>query len=261
MSEKIVAGNLDEVIGKNVEIRDEMREKALLIRINWNRMQISSSNQLAMQILKLYGLVQMPLDNQYWSGAIFVKKGKKIPVINTALPRANQYFTAWHEIYHLIYDAVSFSHIIETETIMEERKAEYFASLMLLGNLLPYYTELPEMDFLSKIFHCMDTFSAPYKAVLIALYESAVQNENQKLMSLIKENFDNSFSDLADRFRKLGLDDNLVRPSYVINVGILHAKIQERIKQDPDLNYNYENEQFLSNIIREANLMMEEKDA
>ena len=29
MSEKIVAGNLDEVIGKNVEIRDEMREKAL----------------------------------------------------------------------------------------------------------------------------------------------------------------------------------------------------------------------------------------
>ena len=74
MSEKIVAGNLDEVIGKNVEIRDEMREKALLIRTNWNRMQISSSNQLAMQILKLYGLVQMPLDNQYWSGAIFCKK-------------------------------------------------------------------------------------------------------------------------------------------------------------------------------------------
>ena len=97
--------------------------------------------------------------------------------------------------------------------------------------------------------------------MLIALYESAVQNENQKLMSLIKENFDNSFSDLAYRFRKLGLDDNLVRPSYVINVGILQAKIQERIKQDPDLNYNYENEQFLSNIIREANLMMEEKNA
>ena len=80
-------------------------------------------------------------------------------------------------------------------------------------------------------------------------------------MSLIKENFDNSFSDLADRFRKRGLDDNLVRPSYVINVGILQAKIQERIKQDPDVNYNYENEQFLSNIIREANLMMEEKNA
>ena len=43
MSEKIVAGNLDEVINKNAEIRDEMREKALLIRTNLNRMQISSS--------------------------------------------------------------------------------------------------------------------------------------------------------------------------------------------------------------------------
>lgn len=103
MSEKIVAGNLDEVISKNAEIRDEMREKAVLIRTNLNRMQISSSNRLAMQILKPYGLIQMPIDNPFWSGAIFVKNGKKIPVINTALPRANQYFTAWHEIYHLIY--------------------------------------------------------------------------------------------------------------------------------------------------------------
>lgn len=155
MSERIVAGNLDEVISKNIQIRDEMREKTLLIRTNWNRMLISSSDQLAMQILKSYGLIQVPLDNQYWSGAIFVKDGKRIPVINTALPRANQYFTAWHEIYHLIFDDVSFSHVIETETIMEERKAEYFASLMLLGNLLPYYTELSDMEFLPKVFHCM----------------------------------------------------------------------------------------------------------
>ena len=261
MSELITAANIDSVIKKNNEIRNEVSGQTMKLQMNPAIMKVASRPQLALLILQGFGLIQMPIEDKFWSGAIFVKNGKIIPVLNTALPRANQYFTAWHEIYHLIYDAVSFSHIIETETIMEERKAEYFASLMLLGNLLPYYTELPEMDFLSKIFHCMDTFSAPYKAVLIALYESAVQNENQKLMSLIKENFDNSFSDLADRFRKLGLDDNLVRPSYVINVGILQAKIQERIKQDPDLNYNYENEQFLSNIIREANLMMEEKNA
>ena len=261
MREKIVASNLDEVIRKNIEIRDEMREKALLIRTNWNRMQISSSNQLAMQILKPYGLIQVPLDNQYWSGAIFVKDGKKIPVINTALPRANQYFTAWHEIYHLVYDVVSFSHVIETETIMEERKAEYFASLMLLGNLLPYYTELSEMDFLPKIFHCMDAFRAPYKAILIALYESAVQNWNQTLMGLIKENFDNSFTDLEDRFRDLGLDDSLVKPSYVVNVGTLQAKILERIKQNPELNYNYDNASFLNNIVREINLVMGDENA
>ena len=255
MSERIIANNLDEVINKNMAIRDEMIEKALLIRTKWNRMQISSSSQLAMQILKGYGLIQIPLDNQYFSGAIFVKNDKKIPVINTALSRVNQYFTAWHEIYHLIYSTVSSTHIIETETIMEERKAEYFAALMLFGNLLPYYTELSEMDFLSKIFNCIATFNAPYKAILISLYESAIQSENTSLMSLIKNNFDNSFSDLPDRFHKLGLDDSLVEPSYVINVGTLQSKIQERIKFDPELKYNYENQNFLRNIVEEINLI------
>ena len=135
-------------------------KKAVLIRTNLNRMQISSSNRLAMQILKPYGLIQMPIDNPFLERCrLFCKRmAKKIPVINTALPRVNQYFTAWHEIYHLIYDKVSFSHIIETETVMEERKAEYFASLMLLGNLLPYYTELSEMDFLSKNFSLYGCF-------------------------------------------------------------------------------------------------------
>ena len=162
------------------------------------------------------------------------------------------------EIYHLIFDAVSFSHVIETETIMEERKAEYFASLMLFGNLLPYYTELSDMEFLPKVFHCMDAFRAPFKAVLIALYESAVLNENHTLMRLIKENFDNSFIDLADRFRELGLDDSLVKASYVVNVGTLQAKIQERIKKNPELNYNYDNASFLKSIVREINYQIED---
>lgn len=260
MSEKIVASNLHEVIQKNKEIHSDMMQKALLIRTNWNRMQISSAHQLAMQILKPYGLIQVPIDNLYWSGAIFVKNEKKIPVINTAQPRANQYFTAWHEIYHLIFDQVSFSHVINSETIMEERKAEYFASLMILGNLLPYYTELPEMDFLSKIFHCMDAFQAPYKAVLITLYESAFQNGNQSVMASVKENFDIPFTNLAERFRSLGLDDSLVMPSFVVNVGSLQAKIQDQIQKDPELAYNHNNAAFLENIVKEINLVMRNVD-
>ena len=86
------------------------------------------------------------------SGAIFVRDEKIIPVINTALPRANQYFTAWHEIYHLIFDKVSFDHFIETDNTLEERKAEYFAGCMLLNGVDRYFTELPEAEFVSKIF-------------------------------------------------------------------------------------------------------------
>ena len=72
---------------------------------------LDSPIQLALQILRPYGLIQLPIDNRYLSGAIFVRDGKRIPLINTALPRANQYFTAWHEIYHLLFDEVSFDHL------------------------------------------------------------------------------------------------------------------------------------------------------
>lgn len=261
MSEKIVAGNLDEVISKNAEIRDEMREKAVLIRTNLNRMQISSSNRLAMQILKPYGLIQMPIDNPFWSGAIFVKNGKKIPVINTALPRANQYFTAWHEIYHLLFDEVSFDHLIESEILMEERKAEYFAALMLLGNLMPYFEGLKDMEFQAKAFQCMNAFQAPYKAVLISLYESAVKNVNTAIVEEVKENFDVQVEDIAQRFRDLGLDDSLVRPSYVVNVSPLQEKINKTIRNEPEVEYHKDNEAFLKTVLSEFKMLTGEADA
>ena len=107
MSEKITAKNLDQVIQKNKEIKQEIERCAILVRTTFNRMQVASPPQLAIQLLRTYGLVQMPIENPYLSGAIYVKEEKKIPFINTAMPRVSQYFTAWHELYHLIFDMVT----------------------------------------------------------------------------------------------------------------------------------------------------------
>lgn len=251
MSERITSKNLDEVVQKNALIHRELEMNAQTIRANFNQMQLYSSPQLALQILGSYGLIQMPIANEYLSGAIFLKNGVRIPVINTALPRANQYFTAWHEVYHLLFDKVSFDLMIDADTIMEERKAEHFASLMLLGNLIPYYFTLPEMGFLSKVFYCMSTFQAPYKAVLIGLYEGACQNGNQELQSLVLEWFDHQPSDIAERFRKLGLDDTLVTPSNVINLNSLYAKISQTQKQEPHLSYHKDNMDFFQKLVKE----------
>ena len=229
MSERITAANLDEVIKRNEVIEEQMKQSASLIWSKYNPMQINSPIQLALQILRPYGLIQLPINNHYLSGAIFVRDGKRIPLINTALPRANQYFTAWHEIYHLLFDEVSFDHLIESEILMEERKAEYFAALMLLGNLMPYFEGLKDMEFQAKAFQCMNAFQAPYKAVLISLYESAVKNGNTAIAEEVKENFDVQVEDIAQRFRDLGLDDSLVRPSYVVNVSPLQEKINKTI--------------------------------
>ena len=261
MSERITAANLDEVIKKNEEVRTQIMKNVSLIWSCHNPMQINSPIQLALQILKLYGLIQLPIDNQYLSGAIFIRDGKKIPLINTALPRANQYFTAWHEIYHLLFDNISFDHLIEAETLMEERKAECFAALMLLGNLMPYFNGLRDMDFQSKIFQCMNAFQVPYKAVLISLYEEAVKNGNMKIAEAVRDNFDIQIDDMVHKFRDLGLDDSLVSPSYVINVSLLQDKISKTIRIEPEVSYHRDNEMFLKNVLNEFKILTGDIDA
>ena len=239
MSELITAQNLELVIEKNHEIKEEVLAQAIRLQTNPSIMKVASAPQLALLILQGFGLIQMPIEDKYWSGAIFVKDEKIIPVINTALPRANQYFTAWHEIYHLMFDKVSFDHFIETDNTLEERKAEYFAACMLLNGVDRYFTELPEAEFVSKIFHCMSTFQAPYKAVLV---------------------FDLQFDDLPNRFRMLGLDDSLVCPSYVVNTSSLQEKIKRTRDENPELRYHEDNEDYLKNIMAEIALITRRRE-
>ena len=101
----------------------------------------------------------------------------------------------------------------------------------------------------------MSTFQAPYKAVLVSLYEYAIQSENEKLCGKIKEVFDLQFDDLPNRFRMLGLDDSLVKPSYVINTSSLRERIKRTIDANSELHYHKDNEEYLKNIMDEINMI------
>lgn len=107
------------------------------------------------------------------------------------------------------------------------------------------------MDVVSKIFHCMSAFQTTYKAVLVSLYEYAIQSENETLAKRIKEVFDLEFEDMPQRFQKLGLDDSLVKPSYVINTSSLQERMRRSKATNPELNYHKDNEEFLINIMKE----------
>ena len=255
MSELITADNIDLVINMNDKIKDEVQEQTMKLQTNPEIMKVASRPELALLILQKFGLIQLPIEDKYWSGAIFVKDGKIIPVLNTALPRANQYFTAWHEIYHLFFDKLSSDHFIEKDYTMKERKAECFAASMLLNGIDRYFIELSEGDFISKIFLCMSAFQAPYKAVLVSLYEYAIQSENKVLGNRIKAVFDLEFKDMPQRFQALGLDDSLVKPSYVINTFSLQEKIRKSKDMNPELNYHKDNEDFLLNIMKEISMI------
>lgn len=257
MSEKITALNIDTVVKRNLEIKEDIQKEARQFLSTGNYGGLQSKPQLALTILKSYGLIQLPVNDSFWSGALFVVEGKTVPVINTALPRANQYFASWHEIYHIFFDKVGTDHFIETETTTDERKADYFASFMLLTGVMDYFSGLSNMEFLSKVFNCMSVFQAPYKAVLISLYEEAVQSENENLKTLVKENFDRHFDDLPTVFRELGLDDSLVCPSYVINCDQLKNKMTGRAEKEPDLDYHKDNARYLESVIKEIIILTE----
>jgi hypothetical protein len=49
----------------------------------------------------------------------------------------------------------------------------------------------------------------------------------------------------------LGLDDSLVMPSYVMNTASLQEKIRRSQEANPELNYHKDNEEFLTNIMKE----------
>ena len=59
------------------------------------------------------------------------------------------------------------------------------------------------------------------------------------------------FEDIPQRFQKLGLDDSLVKPSYVINTSFLQERMRRSKATNPEINYHKDNEEFLINIMKE----------
>ncbi|MBU8757312.1 hypothetical protein KM927_27980 [Priestia megaterium] len=251
---RITSDILEQTIVRNKEIKREIEGIINCIDIRYKTVRILSPEKQALQILKEHHLIQLPILDDDWGGAIRkLPNGKKVFVINTAQPRVYQYFIYWHEIYHLIADFEESSlHLISTEFDLRERKADYFASQMLLGSdVYEYYFKLDKtLGFIQKIMHCMDMFKAPYKAVLIQLYESAKEKENKDLMQDIKNNFDIKLDQvmLESLFKELALDVTLVQPSDIIDFGDLKVRIDEKRQSDESVEMYKDHQEFINHF-------------
>jgi hypothetical protein len=138
------------------------------------------------------------------------------------------------------------THNIAVDMDLNERRADYFAAKMIFGNVYDYYYSLDDEDFIDRVIKCMDVYKAPYKAVLIEIFEEAVTKYNDlDLKEKILEHFDNKPDDLVQKFIDLELDAELVKPSYIISLGGLEKKIQSVMKVNPDVSYHKDNYQFL----------------
>jgi len=236
---------LEQVIEKNNLIKDDILRLTNDFTVRFNKSRVTGQDKLSFSVLKEKHLIQIPIDDEYWGGAIITKGNIKIPVINTAQPRVYQYFVAWHEIYHLFYDLSlrDETHNIAVDMDLNERRADYFAAKMIFDD---YYYSLDDEDFIDRVIKCMDVYKAPYKAVLIELFEEAVTKYNDlDLKEKILEHFDNKPENLVQKFIDLELDAELVKPSYVVSLGGLEKKIQIVMKENPDVSHHKDNYQFL----------------
>lgn len=253
---RISKENLSETIKLNKQVEDEIFRLIQYVEMIYKEIRIQSPEKQALQILRQHYFLQIPIPDQDFGGAIKVlPNGKKLFIINTAQPRVYQYFMYWHEIYHLLEQSTE-SHIITLDFDLSERKADYFAAQMLLGkDVYRYFMNLQEPnDFLERIMICIDMFKAPYKAVLIQLYEDAVAEGNTLLQEEIEQYFDEQLteSQLEDYFKKLNLDSSLIQPSNILDMSVLLNAIQSKQEAYPEVPTYSEHLEFLKQFMQNA---------
>lgn len=248
---RITSETLDQTIEQNEQVAKQVEEHIQFITKRLIKWKMMSNEQQALEILKEHHLIEVPIPDNNWGGAIrMFSNGMKIPIINTAQPRLYQYFIYWHEIYHLTEHDEMEKHLgssyeISTEFDLNERKADYFASQMIFGyyDLYDYFNSLKYNDFMVRVAHCMKSFKAPYKAVLIELYQMSKKNNNEYLKSQIKLYFDKvwTFEQWEKIFQEYSLDDSLIKPSYITNLNPIKESIAREIYQHPEVDLYRDN--------------------
>jgi len=260
---RITSLNLDETISLNRKIQKEVDRQIKFMERHLKKLTIHSPEKQALKILLDHNLIRVPIPDPDWGGAIYeLPNGNKIPIINTAQPRLYQYFISWHEVYHLteISDENA-THNISTEFDLTERKADYFASQMLISDdIFDYYHQLEQHSFIDRIAFCMDMFKAPYKAILIKLYESAIQCEKADLQGEIKENFDLKYSQTywETKFKDLYLDDTLIKPTLIVDFGRLMEIVRDKSEKYSDVEVYKDNFNFLQELHSKFKTVKEE---
>ncbi|GGN60036.1 ImmA/IrrE family metallo-endopeptidase [Oceanobacillus indicireducens] len=217
---ELTFSDLSKVLEENREIGSEIRMTVNYYLQNYHPKGWNLIDGAKKYIDQNHYLIEAPIQDLAFGGFIRTTNTERmICYINTAQPRMYQNFVVFHELYHLInrFKKIEKMHLVQAEmdNRNEERKADYFASLLLLDEhaLRSFFTgpENKRETLFTKILLSMHAFKAPYKAILIRLYElSLISIED------LEELFDKKI-DFVEAFRKLGLDTSILESSGVVN--------------------------------------------
>lgn len=227
---KLIFEDLPQVIEENKQISSEVS-----IVVNqyfqtyhpkgWNR--IDGARKF---IEQNHYLIEAPVNDTTFGGFIrTTHRNRHICYINTAEPRMYQNFVLFHELFHLIslQEEMGEFHLVTAELDNEsnERKADYFASLMLINeHEIKAFFSGPENkaeSIFDKILLCMFAFKVPYKAILIRLFELELID-----IDSLKEYFDLKVN-FSKEFNRIGKDESILEASKVRNFRCLETLMEK----------------------------------
>lgn len=214
--------DLNEIINLNKKIHAEVSK---LVRQDLKKLyddNLSIIQKTYRSLEELSTVIKIPINIDNIGGFIY-KSDYIFCYINTNQIRVFENFVIMHEYYHLNHSPLVQSHLVtfeeESSMRLEERKANYYASLMLLDEdslSNSYYTIKKEKDieFEEVLCKLIDLYKVPRKTILIRLYEIECIDFEE-----LYDNFDKKdIEKMKLTFESLGLDKSCLEPSKAIKI-------------------------------------------
>lgn len=217
----IMKEDLERILELNKQIDSEIKPIAERDFLNFYEKNISIIQNINLKMEECFNIIKYPIKAPELGGFVYKTDNNLFCFINSNQPRNFQNFVLIHEYYHLTHNESLEKNIIdaillnEEESInLEERKANYYASLMLLESLRENYNKfIDDRKFTLEETLCylIDLYKVPKKTILIRLYELKCISFNE-----LYDNFSNDVDSLKSNFERLGLDCSILEPSNVV---------------------------------------------
>jgi len=217
----IIKEDLERILELNKQIDDDIKTIVKKDFLDFYDENISIIQNINLKMEEDFNIIKYPIDNNELGGFVYKTDNNSFCFINSNQPRNFQNFVLIHEYYHLIHDKNLEKNKINTVLSNEEesinsteRKANYYASLMLLESLRENYNKFIEdrkFTLEETICYLIDLYKVPKKTILIRLSELGCINFDE-----LYNNFNNDIDSLKEKFNKLGLDISSLEPSNVV---------------------------------------------
>lgn len=245
--------NLEEIININKKIQNDVES---LVKKDLRKLyddNLTVVQKINLELEKNSIFIKFPVDAPNLGGFIYKKDNNDFCYINSNQIRVFQNFVSIHEYYHLMYSLKSFlvNSNEENSIHLEERKANYYASLMSLDeeSLRMSFNNLKLKTLILEEILCylIDLYKVPKKTILLRLYEI-----NCIDFDMLYKNFETNISEMKNMFKKLGLDKSCLEPSGVVKIYDLEQEIAICRKNKTILdNVIDSNEKYFKEILNE----------